>query len=89
MRFQRAREALGGRARRAHESVGRKIARGGANQSNAHLKRAFPEAAVLYLRHATGGKKLLARLERKRGKGTALSILARGTVSPQGKFANA
>jgi len=31
---------------------------------------------VLFLRHATGGKKFLATLEKKHGKGKALSILA-------------
>jgi hypothetical protein len=39
-------------------------------------KWAFSEAAVLFLRHATGGKKLLATIEKKHGKGKALSILA-------------
>jgi hypothetical protein len=31
---------------------------------------------VLFLRHAPGGKKLLAQIEKKHGKGKALSILA-------------
>ena len=31
---------------------------------------------MLFLRHATGGKKLLATIEKKHGKGKALSILA-------------
>ena len=35
-----------------------------------------PEAAVLFLRHASGGKRFLARLEKTHGKGKALSILA-------------
>ena len=45
---------------------------------NAHLKWAFSEAAVLFLAKCPDdqGKKLLARLERKHGKGKALSILA-------------
>ena len=43
---------------------------------NVHLKWAFSEAAVLFLRHAPGGKKLLAAIEKKHGKGKALSILA-------------
>jgi hypothetical protein len=43
---------------------------------NVHLKGAFSEAAVLFLRHTTDGKRLLARLEKKHGKGKALSILA-------------
>lgn len=43
---------------------------------NVHLKEAFSEAAMLFLRHATGGKKFLARLEKKHSKGKALAILA-------------
>ena len=41
-----------------------------------HLKWAFSEAAVLFVRHGPEGKKLLARLEKRFGKGKALSILA-------------
>ena len=36
---------------------------------NVHLKWAFSEAAVLFLRHTADGKKLLARIEKKHGKG--------------------
>ena len=43
---------------------------------NVHLKWAFSEAAVLFLRHNPEGQKLLARLERKHGKAKALTILA-------------
>ena len=43
---------------------------------NVHLKWAFSEAAVLFLRHAAGGKQLLAAIEKQHGKGMALSILA-------------
>jgi hypothetical protein len=43
---------------------------------NAHLKWAFSEAAVLFLRNNEPGQKLLSRLEKKQGKGKALSILA-------------
>ena len=43
---------------------------------NVHLKWAFSEAAVLFLRHAPGAKKLLGAIEKKHGKGKALSILA-------------
>ena len=43
---------------------------------NVHLKWAFSEAAVLFLRHTTDGRRLLARVEKKHGKGKALSILA-------------
>ena len=48
----------------------------GAKMGNVHLKWAFSEAAVLLLRHAAGGKKFLAAIEKKHGKGKALSILA-------------
>ncbi len=48
----------------------------GAKIGNAHLKWAFSEAAVLVLAKCPEGKKLLARIERKHGKGKALSILA-------------
>jgi hypothetical protein len=60
----------------AHESAGKKLGTGGAKQGNVHLKWAFSEAAVTFLRHCADGKKLLARIERKHGKGKALSILA-------------
>ena len=43
---------------------------------NVHLKGAFSEAAGLFLRHAPGGKKVLAEIEKKHGKGNALSMLA-------------
>jgi hypothetical protein len=43
---------------------------------NVHLKWAFSEAAVLFLRHATGGKQLLGKIEQTHGKGKALSMLA-------------
>ena len=49
---------------------------------NVHLKWAFSEAAVLFLRHATGGKKYLAPIEKKHGKGKALSILAHKSDGP-------
>ena len=58
------------------ESAGTVVGGGGAKIGNVHLKWAFSEAAVLFLRHTTDGKKILARLEKKHGKGKALSILA-------------
>jgi transposase len=85
----------------AHESAGKKLGRGGSKQGNVHLKWAFSEAAVTFLRHSIDGKKLLARLERKHGKGKALSILAhkigravyfmlaRGTVFSPERFLHA
>jgi transposase len=60
----------------AYTSAGKTLGTGGAKMGNVHLKWAFSEAAVLFLRHTTGGKKLLGEIEHKHGKGKALSILA-------------
>jgi transposase len=60
----------------AKESAGKKHGTSGAKMGNVHLKWAFSEAAVLFVRHSPEGKKLLARLEKRHGKGKALSILA-------------
>jgi transposase len=57
-------------------SAGKKHGTSGAKMGNVHLKWAFSEAAVLFVRHCAEGKRLLARLEKKHGKGKALSILA-------------
>ena len=81
-----------------HQSAGKKLGTGGAKMGNVHLKWAFSEAAVLFLRHTKEGKKILAGIEKKHGKGKALSILAhkigravfymlsRGTVFSMEKF---
>jgi transposase len=58
------------------QSGGKMLGTSGAKMGNVHLKWAFSEAAVLFLRHAAGGKKFLATIEKKHGKGKALSILA-------------
>jgi transposase len=80
------------------QSAGNTLGTSGAKMGNVHLKWAFSEAAVLFLRHRKDGKKLLARIEQKHGKGKALSILAhkigravfymlsRGTVFSPEKF---
>ena len=60
----------------AKESAGKKLGTSGGKMGNVHLKWAFSEAAVLFVRHSAEGKKLLARLEKRFGKGKALSILA-------------
>ena len=60
----------------AKESAGKKHGTSGAKMGNVHLKWAFSEAAVLFVRHSQEGKKLLAQLEKRFGKGKALSILA-------------
>ena len=43
---------------------------------NAHLKWPSSEAAALFLRNNPAGQKYLARLEKKHGKGKALTVLA-------------
>jgi transposase len=59
-----------------HESGGKKLGIGGAKMGNVHLKWAFSEAAVTFLRHNREGQKMLTCLRKKHGKGKALSILA-------------
>ena len=58
------------------ESAGKKKASGGRKMGNVYLKWAFSEAAPLYLRCNPQGQKLFKRLERKHGKGKAMTILA-------------
>jgi transposase len=60
----------------ARESAGKRSGTSGAKIGNAHLKWAFSEAAVLFLRDNPAGQKLLTRLEKKHSKSKALTILA-------------
>jgi transposase len=60
----------------AKESAGKRSGTSGTTIGNAHLKWAFSEAAVLFLRDNPAGQKFLTRLEKKHGKGKALTILA-------------
>jgi transposase len=60
----------------AKESNGKKYGTSGKKIGNAHLKWAFSEAAVLFLKGNEAGKRYLDRLSSKHGKGKALSILA-------------
>ena len=60
----------------ARESAGKRYGTSGAKIGNAYLKWACSEAAVLFLRTNPAGQKSLARLEKKHGKGTALTVLA-------------
>jgi len=60
----------------AKESAGKRYGTSGKKIGNAYLKWAFSEAAVLFLRNNPQGQKFLARLEKKHGKGKALTILA-------------
>ncbi|MCH8146337.1 MAG: IS110 family transposase [Gemmatimonadetes bacterium] len=60
----------------ARESAGKISGTGGRKIGNVHLKWAFSEAAVGFLRKNPEGKRYYARLERKHGKGKALTVLA-------------
>jgi transposase len=60
----------------AKESAGKRYGTSGSKIGNAYLKWAFSEAAVLFLRANPTGQKYLARLEKKHGKGKALTVLA-------------
>src|SRR5262245_36048081 len=84
----------------AKESAGKRSGTSGTTIGNASLKWAFSEAAVLFLRNHPAGQKSLARLEKKHGKGKALTVLAhklaravydmlrRATVFDRQKFLN-
>ena len=60
----------------AKESAGKIIGSSGKKIGNAHLKWAFSEAAVLFLRGNPEAMKYKAKLERKHGKAESLTILA-------------
>ncbi len=57
-------------------SAGKKLGTQGGRMGNRHLKWAFSEAAILFLRESDRAKRCVARLEAKHGKGKALSILS-------------
>jgi transposase len=60
----------------SRQSAGKNYGFSGKKIGNVHLKWAFSEAAVLFLRNNPEGQKLVGRLEHKHGKAKALSILA-------------
>ena len=60
----------------ARESNGKRSGTSGKKIGNAHLKWAFSEAAVLFLKNNEPAKKYLTKLANRHGKGKALSILA-------------
>jgi transposase len=60
----------------AKESAGKRSGTSGTKIGHAHLKWAFSEAAVFFLRDNPAGQKCLTRLEKKQSKGKALTILA-------------
>jgi transposase len=57
------------------ESAGKRYGTSGTKIGNAHLKWAFSEAAVLFLRANPAGQKSLTKLEKKHGSGKALTLL--------------
>jgi transposase len=57
------------------ESAGKRYGTSGTKIGNAHLKWAFSEAAVLFLRGNPAGQKYLTKLEKKPGSGKALTLL--------------
>jgi len=60
----------------AKESGGKRLGTSGKKIGNVHLRWAFAEAAVLFLRHNQPGKEYFAKLEHKHGKAKALTVLA-------------
>jgi len=60
----------------ARESAGKRSGTSGSTIGHAHLTWACSEAAVLFLRANPAAQTWLARLEKKHGKGKALTILA-------------
>jgi transposase len=60
----------------AKESNGKRLGTSGKKISNVHLRWAFAEAAVRFLRQSQPGKAYFAKLEHKHGKAKALTVLA-------------
>jgi len=60
----------------AKESNHKRLGTSGKKIGNVHLRWAFAEAAVLFLRHNQLGKAYFAKLEHKHGKAKALTVLA-------------
>jgi hypothetical protein len=60
----------------AKESAGKRYGTAGTQRGHASLPWALSDAALLCLRHPPAGQKSLARLEKKHGKGKALTSLA-------------
>jgi transposase len=60
----------------SHESANKKKGTGGAKIGNAHLKWAFSEAAMLFIRYNPPAKKLVDNLAKVHGKGKAIGIMA-------------
>jgi len=59
----------------AKESGGKRLGTSGKKIGNVHLRWAFAEAAILFLRHNQPGKEYFTKLEHKHGKAKALTVL--------------
>ncbi len=60
----------------AKESAGKRLGTSGSKIGNAHLKWAFSEAAVLFIRCSKERKRYYEKLKRRHGRGKSLSVLA-------------
>ncbi len=60
----------------SRESAGKRYGTSGAKIGNVHLKWAFSEAAVLFIRESNKRQAYYSKLLKKHGKGKALSVLA-------------
>ena len=60
----------------AKESGGNRLGTSGKKIGTVHLRWAFAEAALLFLRHTQPGKEYCTKLEHQHGKAKALTILA-------------
>jgi len=60
----------------AKESTGKRLGTSGKKIGTVHLRWAFAEAAILFLRRNQPGKEDCLKLERKHGKAKALTVLA-------------
>jgi transposase len=60
----------------AHESANKKVGSGNKKIGNAHLRWAFGEAVCLFLRTSERAKQFKQKLQRERGEGKAMGILA-------------
>lgn len=60
----------------AKESNGNRLGTSGKKSGNVHLRWAFAEAVVLFIRQSQPGKEYVATLEHQHGKAKALTVLA-------------
>jgi transposase len=60
----------------AKASGGKRLGTSGKKIGNVHLRWAFAEAAVLFIRQSQPGKEYFAKLDHQHGKAKALTVLA-------------